>query len=268
MTDHSYLMESDEEIFRLELKTDEHVLKQQALWAGIKPGMRVADIGCGPGKTTAILNHLAQPRGVAVGVDGSQERIAYATEKYAQEGARFECKDIYGPLEGLGQFDFIWSRFFLEYHRARSFEIIGKLATLLKPGGILCLVDLDNNCLNHFGFPARLDRAIRGIMDRLERESDFDPYLGRKLYSYLYDLDFKDIRVSMTPHHLIYGELNDIDAYNWTKKALIAGKESGYRFEEYGGGFEEFLEEFETCFADPRRFTYTPLICCRGRKVY
>ena len=43
-------------------------------------------------------------------------------------------------------------------------------------------------------------------------------------------------------------------------------KNSGYQFREYEGGYEEFFEEFKRFFNEPRRFTYTPLISCRGYK--
>ncbi|MGA3085348.1 MAG: hypothetical protein ABSE95_11195 [Thermodesulfobacteriota bacterium] len=56
-------MEDMEEAVRLDLKTDPLVVEQQARWAGIKPSMRVADLGCGSGKTTSILNRLVQPGG-------------------------------------------------------------------------------------------------------------------------------------------------------------------------------------------------------------
>ncbi|MBQ0718518.1 MAG: hypothetical protein KBT64_15005, partial [Sulfitobacter litoralis] len=76
----------------------------------------------------------------------------------------------------------------------------------------------------------------------------------------------QNIDVSMAPHHLIFGELNEIDDFNWTKKVEVAVKKLGYEFKEYKGGYEEFFEEFKNFFSDPRRFTYTPLICCRGNK--
>ena len=43
-------------------------------------------------------------------------------------------------------------------------------------------------------------------------------YCGRKLYSFLYDLGFEQIRVNIVPHHLIYGEIRDLDFFNWIKK--------------------------------------------------
>ena len=71
-------MEGEEESIRLDLKTDPKIIKELAIWAGIRPGMRIADLGCGPGKTTFYLNQLVHPGGSATGVDISQERIDYA----------------------------------------------------------------------------------------------------------------------------------------------------------------------------------------------
>ena len=261
-----YIMEHEGEAFRLDLKTDGMSVNRQALWAGLQTGMRVADVGCGSGKTTQYLHQLIQPNGSVLGVDSSATRIRHAVEHVKGTGIDFVCKDLYEPLSDLGKFDFIWVRFVLEYNRSRSSEMVENLALALKPGGILCLVDLDYNCLSHFGLSPRLEKTINGIMETLEQDFDFDPYAGRKLYSYLYDIGFHDIEVDMTPHHLIYGKLNDIDAYNWTKKVEVAAKTSGYEFDEYPGGYEEFYKEFKKFFADPRRFTYTPIISCRGRK--
>jgi len=84
MRDVDYLMESEEESIRLEAKTDPAVVEQQALWAQIRPGMRVADLGCGCGKTTSVLYGLVQPGGTAVGVDLSEKRLEYAHNNYAR----------------------------------------------------------------------------------------------------------------------------------------------------------------------------------------
>jgi len=128
------------------------------------------------------------------------------------------------------------------------------------------LIDLDYNCLSHFGISATLEKAMRGVMQHLEQRADFDPYVGRKLYSFLFDLNFSEIRVKMDSHHLIYGPVKEKDRFNWTKKVEIAARQSGYGFKEYENGFQGFQSEFQAFFHDPRRFTYTPIISCRGRK--
>jgi len=266
MNQSSYIMEHEEEALRLDLKTDSQSVTRQAQWAGIRPGMRVADIGCGSGKTTSYLHRLIQPGGEVVGVDASASRISHAAEQYVANGIEFVCRSMFEPLDDLGKFDFIWVRFVLEYHCSKSREIVSNLTRLLKPEGILCLIDLDNNCLNHFGLNARLERTVCSVIKLLEKDFDFDPYAGRKLYSYLYNLGYREIAVDAAAHHLIYGELDEVDAYNFGKKVEIASKISGYQFDEYDGGYDEFVEEFRNFFADPQRFTYTPIILCRGVK--
>jgi ubiquinone/menaquinone biosynthesis C-methylase UbiE len=260
-------MEGPDEALRLDLKADPEILRNHAMWAGIKPGMRVADLGCGPGKTTFYLNKLVQPNGAAFGIDISKQRIEFAQKNYKDVGLEFHLGDIRKSLNHLGLFDFIWVRFVLEHFRENSFEIVKNITSILKPGGILCLVDLDFNCLTHYGISTKLEKALFGLMGLLEEKANFDPFAGRKFYSYLYDLGFKDIDVNITTHHLIFGALKDIDERNWLYKVEVAAKKSGYLFTEFSGGFEEFKSEFINFFRDPRRFTYTPIILARGRKV-
>lgn len=266
MQNSSYLMENAEEALRLDIKIDDLKIKKQAEWAGIKPGMRVADLGCGPGKITSILHQLVQPGGEVVGVDGSSERIEYAKNKYGCEGINFVARDITNSLQDLGTFDFIWVRFVLEYHLSGSFDLVKNFTNCLKPGGILCLVDLDHNPFNYYGAPPRLDRTFHKIMHELEEKHDFDPFVGRKLYSFLYDLGFEDIDVKVEIYKSIFGEITDGDVYNVLKKIEVAPKRINFEFEEYPGGFDEFYKEAEAFFSDPRRFTYAPLILCYGRK--
>ena len=259
-------MEDDQEAVRLDVKTDPAAVEKQALWAGIKPGMRVADLGCGAGKTTFHLNRLVQPEGRAVGLDIADQRIEYAKTHYSDESIEYVVADIRDSLEDFGQFDFIWVRFVLEYYLNGSFDIVKNITKNLKPGGIICLIDLDHNCLRHYGLPERLNRATSGIMDWLEKKFNFDPYVGVKLYSFLYDLGFLDIDVDLSAHNMFFGELKENEKFNSMQKAQIAGRNSGYPFEEYDGNIDEFLEEVKTFFNDSRVFYYTPLIACRGRK--
>jgi ubiquinone/menaquinone biosynthesis C-methylase UbiE len=268
MFQNEYLMENMEEITRLNIKTDCQSVSDQARWAGIQTGMQVADIGCGSGKTSYALNDLVQPGGTIIGIDRSEERIDYAHRMYGKNRIKFFCRDIREDLCNLGMFDFVWMRFILEYYRKSSFDIVKNISKIVKPGGILCLIDLDHNCLSHYGLPKRLEKTVFSLMTTLETNSDFDPFAGRKLYSHLYRLGYEDIDVKITAHHLIFGELDQKDAYNWGRKIEVASRRIGYLFEEYEKGYDEFIYEFNQFFSDPGRFTYTPLIICRGRKPF
>jgi SAM-dependent methyltransferase len=263
----AYLMESPEEATRLDVKTNPDVVRNQARICGITAGVRVLDAGCGSGKTTAILQDMIQPGGSIVGVDFSQDRIRFAQNNYGKNRSiEFRLMDLREPLDELGQFDFIWMRFVLEHYLKGAQDIIAMVERSLAPGGTLCLLDLDYNNLSHYPIKPKMEMVLQLLMQKMIQSYNFDPYVGRKLYTYLYDQSFREIRVNMIPHHLIYGDLRESDDFNWLKKIEMASVKARENFDAYPGGYEGFLEDFTAFFRDPRRFTYTPLMICTGKK--
>lgn len=262
----SYLMENCDEAIRLEIKTEPNIVIDQAAWSGITAGMRVLDVGCGVGVTTKALATLVGPSGEAIGVDFSESRLEAARERYSGPNISFINRDIRKPLDDIPEYDAVWVRFVLEYFRADPVAIIRNITARLKPGGILCMVDSDCNSMLHHGHSEQMQKTLEEIMGLLERDFDFDPYAGRKLYAHLYDLGYNGIDIRVEPHHLIFDELQESDAYNWVRKLELTAEKSGCRFDEYAGDYTAFLEEFKEFFHSPRRFTYTPLILARGEK--
>jgi SAM-dependent methyltransferase len=227
--------------------------------------MRAVDAGCGPGVTTAALRRVAGEGGSAIGFDISKARIDRALEEYAGPGTEFLVRDFREPLGDLGTFDFVWSRFTLEYYKAQGLDIAANLSALVKEGGTLCLIDLDHNCLSHWGMPPALEAALASGMRQLEAKANFDPYAGRKLYSHLRALGYRDIRVEAGAHHLIYGELRETDEYNWSKKIEVLSRGVDLDLPGYPDK-RKFHEDFMAFFRDPGRFTYTPVIAAWGTK--
>lgn len=266
MQDPTYFMESEEEAYRLDVKTDPQAVEDQARWAGVAFGMRVLDLGCGAGKTTHTLHRLVGPQGAVVGIDGSEQRITYARRSFSETGISYLRRDIRAPLVDLGAFDVVWIRFLLEYFANDSFDITRNAFDAVRPGGTLCLIDLDHNCLNHFSAPERLERTLRGVVLAMQERQGFDPFVGRKLYAYLFDLGCKDIEVRMVPHHLIYGPISEADRFNWLAKAHAVRHLPELFARDYPGGYDEFRRELVTYLDDPRRFIYTPLVMCKGTR--
>lgn len=263
----SYLMENPQEALRLDVKTSPEEVREQARLCGIGPGARVLDGGCGSGKTTSILHELVQPGGEVVGVDFAPDRIEFARKHYGSpDGIEFYQMDLRNPLDSLGQFDVIWIRFVLEYYLVGALDIIKNTSTILRPDGILCLLDLDYNCLNHYPLPDKMEKILHELVDRMIGKYNFDPYIGRKLYSYQYDLGFRDIHVHLMAQHLIYGEVKSGDDFNWIKKVEMASVKARDLFENYPKGYKGFFQDFTAFFRDPGRFTYTPLIICIGKR--
>lgn len=105
---------------------------------GLKPGMRLLDVGCGWG---SMAIHAAREHGVTVvGVTLSQEQAAYARKRIAEEGLmdRVEIRvqdyrDVrdgpYDAISSIGMAEHVGSARYLEYAR--------DLHALLEPGGRL-----------------------------------------------------------------------------------------------------------------------------------
>jgi SAM-dependent methyltransferase len=270
----TYLMENVDEGLRLGLKTDPDIVKRQAAWAGLKPGMRVLDVGCGTGITTAALAEVVGPNGHATGLDFSKDRLQQAREKYGSDRIDFISHNIREPYHSKLPFDFVWVRFFLEYFLAEQLEIAANCVASLKVGGIACLADSDNNSITHYGpaYNNRVHVTIQDIMERLRNDHNFDAFAGRRLYGHLLNLGFNQLNCMVEPHHLIYGELEEKDAYNWVRKLELTAIQSGCLFEAYAGEefahfpnrFEAFRDEFLAHINHPGRFCFTPIVICRG----
>jgi len=113
-----------------------------------------------------------------------------------------------------------------------------------------------------------MNAMLAKLMAYVDEEFNFDTYAGRKLYSYLYDQRYENIEMELMAHHLIYGKARQADIFNWLKKLEIGTDKMNGLFIDYPGGAAAFVEDFKNFFLDPRRFTYTPLILCKGMRSY
>jgi SAM-dependent methyltransferase len=66
--------------------------------AGVRPGQRVLDVGCGTGYFSRLVARSVGPNGVVVGIDPSESMIQYARQKTASIG---NCEFQVGAAEAL-----------------------------------------------------------------------------------------------------------------------------------------------------------------------
>ena len=139
--------------------------------AGVVPGARVADIGCGPGAVLVELARIVGEDGEVVGVEPNPQARAAAEDEIAAArlpGAR--VVDGTGTQTGLpeGSFDTVMVRHVLYHVGAAAGAVVGHCAALLRPGGHLYLVDTDMEA-------ARVDpvEANADIVDLIARHIEF-----------------------------------------------------------------------------------------------
>ena len=146
------------------------------LWeyAGIRPGARVADVGCGPGAVLTEIAQIVGPEGTVVGVEPGAPAREAAREELASLGLEHvEVREGDGEATGLdpGAWDCVMVRHVLTHTGDAAERIVAHLATLLAPGGHLYLVDVDLDA-------TRSTPPDPDIQEQFERYAAFHRALG------------------------------------------------------------------------------------------
>ncbi|RMO78220.1 methyltransferase domain-containing protein [Pseudomonas syringae group genomosp. 3] len=108
--------------------------------SGLEKGMRVLDLGCGPGDVAILAATMVGTSGEIVGIDRSEEAVALATYRASLSGLqqiRFQTCDIY-DFSDKCPFDFVIGRYVM-VHQADPTAFLRKSASLVRPGGVLAL---------------------------------------------------------------------------------------------------------------------------------
>jgi SAM-dependent methyltransferase len=163
--------------------------------AGLCPGARCLDVGCGNGDLSLRLASLLGGSGELVGVDFDPRVIKIARQNAAQANrpVRFRVLDI--EKEGLGEqaYDFIYARFLLSHLRQPE-AALRRMRTALRPGGILAVEDVDFR--GHFCHPEcpAFDRYVE-LYRQTGIAKGVDPLIGPRLPELLESGGLADVRL-------------------------------------------------------------------------
>jgi SAM-dependent methyltransferase len=106
-------------------------------WLSLPPGLRWLDIGCGAGALSrAILLH-ASPAEV-MGIDRSEEYVAFTRQKFQDERARFEVGDAQALSIETGGYDAAVSGLVLNFI-PRPDLAVKEMARVVKAGGAVAV---------------------------------------------------------------------------------------------------------------------------------
>lgn len=118
----------------------EHILRL----GGLRPGLRVLDIGCGAGDVSFLALRLVGPGGSVIGVDRSPEAIAAAQQR-AQQAQLTNVQFIAADLDQLTltePVDALIGRLVLMYFPNPA-AVLNRLLSFVKPGGCVIFQELD-----------------------------------------------------------------------------------------------------------------------------
>jgi SAM-dependent methyltransferase len=109
--------------------------------AGVLPGMRVLDVGCGPGAVTALLLGRVGPEGRVVGIDRAPQLLELAAARNPDPRASFVCADMDATLPEFGTFDAVVGRRVLMYLKEPA-ATIERIVSHMRPGGLVFFQEL------------------------------------------------------------------------------------------------------------------------------
>lgn len=159
----------------------------------LRPGMRVLDVGCGPGTITLGLAQLVAPGGVT-GIDIQPSLIEQARAlalAHQQSNVRFEVADVYGLPFADGCFDAAFGHGVL-MHLAEPMRALAQLRRVLRPGGVIGIRDPDFGAALYAPLTPLLQRWLE-LRVRVRQHNGGDPFLGRHHRRLLLDAGFVDV---------------------------------------------------------------------------
>ncbi len=175
------------------------------LQAGIRRGMRVADLGCGTGMVTQLLAELVGPSGQVIGVDFSGAQIKQARESLPPSLSNVSFIEGSATDTGLepGSFDLVYCRFLL-IHLTEPELALREMHKLLKTEGVLVCEDGD---LTSAGSepPSEL-HAFSELFGRLGPRWGVDYTLGRRLFRMVLAANFSDPEIAFNQPVVARGE--------------------------------------------------------------
>lgn len=184
--------------------TTQHLLAR----AGVAPGQRALDVGCGSGEVTVELARLVGPDGSVTGIDADPAVLAHARTRLAAAGERatFVCADVtraYPPDVGRDH-DVAYARFLLTHLRAPA-DALAEMCAATRAGGTIVVEDVD--IPGHFCHPpsAAFARYVE-IYQAVARRRGGDPAIGPRLPEMLLAAGLHDVRVEVVQPAFLDGD--------------------------------------------------------------
>ncbi|MGE3858169.1 MAG: methyltransferase domain-containing protein [Dehalococcoidia bacterium] len=233
----------------------------------LRPGMRLLDVGCGPGTISTGLARAVAP-GEVVGIDVSADVIESARAHAAEVGvtnARFEAASVYALPYEVASFDVAHAHQVLQ-HLAAPVDALTEMRRVLRPGGLVAVRDADYATMTAWPRSPHIDDWLR-VYHEVAARNGADPDAGRRLRSWAAAAGFVDLEVTAVVELMAQpGEAADW-ARSWAERAV----HSNFRPQaiEYGIATAEEIEAisrgWRTWADDPEAFFMFVHVECIGR---
>ena len=235
----------------------------------LRPGMRLLDVGCGPGSITRGLAARVAP-GQVIGLDLSRETLAAAREDAAARGLdnlQYEEGSVYQLPFPDASFDVVYAHQVVQHLREPG-AALREMLRVLRSGGLVAIRDVDWGTVTYWPPDPWLDRFVDVHFKTWYRNGG-EPRMGRQFRALFNAAPVCDLQITAavwcyaTPHETVeWGE-------SYAQRLLTSPM--GQRPVEYGYATRSDIEAMAAAFrawaAHPDAFWAFTQVAALARKV-
>jgi len=151
----------------------------------LRDGLRVLDVGCGPGTITMDLAEAVGPSGVVVGIENVEGPLVEARRNRAARGderTQFQRADVMALPYAAASFDVVHAHQVLQ-HLPDPVGALREMARVTRPGGLVAVRDVDYASMVWHPSTAGMTRWL-DLYRQLARLNHAEPDAGRHLVAW------------------------------------------------------------------------------------
>jgi tocopherol O-methyltransferase len=179
---HGYWISGEETKETAQNQLIEHVARA----AGLRPGCKILDVGCGFGGSSI---YLAKKYGTeATGITISPIQVEMAQKAAAAEGvnAKFMLMDA-EEMKFEGTFDVVWSVESISHYSQKG-KFFASAAQCLEPGGTLAITDwFKKGRLTERDYEKFIQPIEKGMLVEMDTMEDYTELLGRNSFQVVHN---------------------------------------------------------------------------------
>ena len=225
----------------------------------VRAGMRVLDVGSGPGHTAMELARRVAPAGQVTGVDINAEFVARSSARAREAGAPAQfVHSAFPPLPFPDEsFDRVFCKNVLEYVDSAA-DTVAEMARVAAPGGIVVAADSDWDMIALETGPAERERNDR-MLAAAKAIALREPRIGRQLYALFRRAGLSDVKVEIMAGADTVGRSLPMLRASFARYARDSGRVTEREVSEW-------LEQIDRAIEQGTFLFVLPQFVCRGSR--
>ena len=187
----------------------------------LRPGMRLLDVGCGPGTITMDLADVVGPVGTVTALERTEDALDLARGEAGRRGTT-NVDFVVGNVQALdlpdASFDVVHAHQVLQ-HVDDPVLALREMRRVCRPGGIVAARDSDYAGFTWYPAVPELDRWLE-VYSAVARSNSAEPDAGRRLLAWAHAAGLTDVTASSSTWCWATAETRDWWGGMWADRIL------------------------------------------------